>query len=209
MEDLVFSFDSKTTRDYKKMFNRLLISRFGSRRFLFSGPSTIARSMALRRTGMTGGKTALLGLFSVPVAASFMSPTKLIYNDTVADIGGTVLKQSGLTQEEVDVVKGERKMRLDYRGLSLGSILGVGLGVLIGKISGVLAYFTVFTFLVLQWMKNRGLIDKNSSQFRGIYKLARVGMIDEEGNARFINGENLCFKVSFLLSFLLAAVNTS
>lgn len=198
------------------MFNRLLISRFagaGSRRFLFnSARPSMVNAMAWRRAGTTGSKTALLGLFSVPVAASYMlSPSKFIYNDsaTAADIGGTILKQSGLTQEEVEVIKGERKLQLDYRGLSLGSILGVGLGVLIGKISGVLAYFTVAAFLVLQWMKNRGLIDKNSSQLRGVYKLARVGMIDEEGNARFVNGENLCFKLSFLVSFLLAAINTS
>lgn len=193
----------------------LLLGRFtgvGARR-LFSmnamRPMRSAMPMAWRRSGNVGLKTAFMGLpFAAPFSVSMLTPSRTIYNDTAVDIGANVLKQTGLSQAEVEVVKGERKVRLDYRGLCLGSILGVGAGVIIGKISGVLAYFTVFAFLVLQWMKNRGLIDKNSSQLRGLYRVAKVGFVDEEGNARFVNSENLCFKLSFLLTFLLAAVNT-
>ncbi|AET38333.1 Fun14p Ecym_2620 [Eremothecium cymbalariae DBVPG len=94
--------------------------------------------------------------------------------------------------------------KLNYRQLCVGSISGLTLGVIIGKVSNVLAFITVFSLLTLQWLQNRGLLDKGATKGLSQY-IVNTGR--ERVDLNTLVWEKPSFKVSFLLTFFLAAIN--
>lgn len=136
---------------------------------------------------------------------------KTIYNDAILDINspGSLQKvqEVGLPSKEPKDHKTTSRFngKLDYRQLCYGSIIGVFLGVVVGKISSLLVFLTVSAYLGLQFLQNRGAIDKGSTQ-----RLLQGLTIKTSGESIDLNTliwERPSFKVSFLLTFVLAAVN--
>lgn len=131
-----------------------------------------------------------------------------IYNDAGLD----AQKSSGaavasLAQVARDPVKRKSRFngKLDYRQLCIGSIAGLVLGVLVGKISTLLVYITAAGLLGLQWLQNRGIVDKNTTQSLFARYIVKSGR--ETLDLNTLIWERPSFKVSFLLTFVLAAAN--
>lgn len=143
---------------------------------------------------------------SVGVGIPWISKT--IYNDAIVDVksppGGIQIGQeSGLPSR--DPVKRTGGFRLDYRQLCYGSIFGLFLGVVVGKISSLLVFLTASAYLALQFLQNRGVIDKGAT--KGLLQGWTVKTSRESVDLNAMVWERPCFKASFLLTFVLAAVN--
>lgn len=105
--------------------------------------------------------------------------------------------------------------RLNYKQLCSGSILGLVCGTLLGKLSGVLAYFACFGFLAWRWLQSRQLVSRTANPFLGVAKYTKglfAGFIansdDSESLPQWLTDmDSLCFNVSFAATFALAAIN--
>ncbi|SCU77569.1 LAFA_0A02322g1_1 [Lachancea sp. 'fantastica'] len=162
----------------------------------FYKPARVPLSITPKIAGFAG--SACLAL-----AFSHYSGKDAIKNDTILDV-----KQRHQTLPDevgVPVNKVESKVRkLNYRQLCLGSIIGVVAGVLVGKISTALVFITACGLLGIQWLENRGLVDKRSTWRLSKYVL-RTGK--ETVDVNTLIWEKPSFKIPFLLTFVLAAVN--
>ncbi|SCU78836.1 LAME_0A06040g1_1 [Lachancea meyersii CBS 8951] len=143
------------------------------------------------------------GLTALALSLQHFSSNNAIRNDTILDV-----KQRHQTLPDevgVPVRTVESKVRkLNYRQLCLGSIIGLVAGVVVGKISTVLVFLTAFGLLSVQWLENRGLVDKRSTWGLSKYVL-RTGKESVDLNTLIWEKPN--FKIPFLLTFVLAAVN--
>lgn len=136
---------------------------------------------------------------------------KTIYNDAIVDVNSPTslqkAQESGLPSEGPGRPKPRSRFngKLDYRQLCYGSIIGVFLGVVIGKISSLLVFLTASAYLGLQFLQNRGAIDKGSTQ--RLLQGLTIKTSSESIDLNTLIWERPSFKVSFLLTFVLAAVN--
>ncbi|SCU83227.1 LADA_0C10264g1_1 [Lachancea dasiensis] len=94
--------------------------------------------------------------------------------------------------------------RLYYKEMCLGSIVGLVTGVVVGKISTALVFIAACGLLGVQWLENRGLISKNSTVGLSKYVI-KTGKDSVDFNTLIWNKTS--FKVPFLITFILAAVN--
>ncbi|EDO18675.1 hypothetical protein Kpol_1055p30 [Vanderwaltozyma polyspora DSM 70294] len=90
--------------------------------------------------------------------------------------------------------------RAKYREMCVGSVLGLVSGVIIGKISTVLAYVTVFSLLAIEWLSNKGIIDKS-------YLYGRTSRYLKHVAGSNISLDKPFFKVPFLLTFFISSLN--
>ncbi|ONH67777.1 Protein FUN14 [Cyberlindnera fabianii] len=86
--------------------------------------------------------------------------------------------------------------KLQYRQLCYGSLIGLFTGVVIGKLSSVLGFITLSSILLLQ---TRGIISVPWT------RIVRVG--SDRINVRELFLEDPSFKISFALTFIIAAFN--
>jgi uncharacterized membrane protein (Fun14 family) len=89
--------------------------------------------------------------------------------------------------------------KLHYKQLSYGSLLGLFAGVVIGKLSSVLAFISLSVFLTAQFLQSRGIIQVPWTS------IVRIG--SDRVDLRQLLLEDPSFKVSFALTFLIAAFN--
>lgn len=89
--------------------------------------------------------------------------------------------------------------KLDYGELSIGSVTGLFLGIIIGKLSTAIVFLSLSSYLLLQFLENRGLITVPWSS------VLNIGNRQWDLKALFFNRPS--FKVSFVATFLLAAFN--
>ncbi|AQZ10017.1 FUN14 (YAL008W) [Zygosaccharomyces parabailii] len=135
---------------------------------------------------------------------------KTIYNDAIVDVKtppGSIQvgQESGLPSREPSKTASRVRARLDYKQLCYGSIFGVFLGVVVGKISSLLVFLTASAYLALQFLQNRGVVDKNAT--KGLLQRWTVNTATESVDLNTLVWERPCFKISFLLTFVLAAIN--
>lgn len=149
---------------------------------------------------------------SLGIAAPWIYNSKnLIYNDAILDVNrnpslSTVSAQeTGLPSQARVQRKSRLNGYLDYRQLCIGSIFGLVLGVVVGKISTLLVYVSVIGFLSLQWLQNRGIVDKDATGSLFSKYIIKTGRETIDFNT--LIWERPSFKISFLLTFLLAAAN--
>lgn len=168
--------------------------------------STASRSVSPKLTARVAGLTMAT---SVGIAAPWLYKSgSIIYNDAVVDAGrNSAVPSAALAEGATEPAKTRSRFggKLDYRQLCIGSIFGLVLGVVVGKISTLLVYLTAVGFLTIQWLQNRGMIDKDitgSIFARYIIKTGR-----ETIDLNTLVWERPSFKISFLLTFLLAAAN--
>ncbi|QLL34035.1 hypothetical protein HG536_0F03600 [Torulaspora globosa] len=191
---------------------------FTAHRMLFNGirntvgkrlSSTASRSFFLSPK-LTARATGLTIATSVGIAAPWLYKFgSIIYNDAVVDANGNpTAAVASLTERATETpVKPRSRFggKLDYRQLCIGSIFGLVLGVVVGKISTLLVYVTAVGFLCIQWLQNRGMIDKDMTGSIFARYIVKTGRETIDFNT--LVWERPSFKISFLLTFLLAAAN--
>lgn len=89
--------------------------------------------------------------------------------------------------------------QLNYEELTIGSITGLFLGIIAGKLSSVIVILTLATYFLLQFLQSRNLITIpwNSIITLGKQKIDIKNLVFEKPS----------FKLSFVLTFLIAAFN--
>lgn len=132
-----------------------------------------------------------------------MQPSSYIMNDSIVD----VKQKTNLPQElglpsRVDISSKQR--RVNYRQMCYGSILGLVFGVIFGKISSLLVFITGVGFVGLQFLQNRGVISSDSTRSLSKY-VVTIGR--ERIDLNTLIWDKPSFKVSFILTFVLAALN--
>ncbi|SCW01339.1 LAFE_0D10396g1_1 [Lachancea fermentati] len=170
-----------------------------SRNRLFSsGQVPRIRKLPIFSPKMAGYATAT----SIALILPTINTGNIIRNDTILDV-----KQRNSLPEEIGLPTQRRSRlngKLDYRQLCLGSLLGVFVGIVVGKISSFLVFVTACGLLSLQWMQNRGLVSKNATV--GLSKYV-ISTGKETVDLNTLVWEKPSFKISFLLTFVLAAIN--
>lgn len=195
------------------------MNAFTSQHILFNG----IRNFGLKRLSSTVGgasygivpkvTTRVVGLTmaaSIGITAPWIYNSRnLIYNDAVVDasrnLGAAIAALGQGAAQESQPKRSRFGGKLDYRQLCIGSIFGLVLGVVIGKISTLLVYVSAVGFLTLQWLQNRGIVDKNATNSLFARYIIKSGRETIDFNT--LIWERPSFKISFLLTFLLAAAN--
>ncbi|KAK6205187.1 uncharacterized protein RJT21DRAFT_13819 [Scheffersomyces amazonensis] len=137
--------------------------------------------------GCTTSSLVLLGL----------SKSSLILNDSA-----TALPYNQLQRIEISPKRKHRSRLggyLNYEELTIGSIIGFFLGVIIGKLSTILVYLTLSTYLLLEYLQTKHIIRIPWNYMFTIGK--------EKVDVRQLVFEKPSFKIAFALSFLLTAYN--
>ncbi|GEQ68350.1 hypothetical protein JCM33374_g2018 [Metschnikowia sp. JCM 33374] len=138
-----------------------------------------------------------LRLAPVVLGASYFSaPTAFIRNDAVLSS-----PQRNYSPQSVEAKVRTSRMggKLDYSDLSIGSITGLFLGIVIGKLSTAIVFLSLSSYLLLQFLENRGII---TIPWTSVFS---IGTSKIDLKTLFFNRPS--FKVSFVASFLLAAFN--
>ncbi|SCU90496.1 LANO_0D08966g1_1 [Lachancea nothofagi CBS 11611] len=183
-------------------FRKLMTSptKFGKPRFAstFCSPTKVGNARFVSPS-LIGFATAT----SLALILPQLSSKHAIRNDTILG----VKQRHDMLPEEVGLPsqrKSSLGRKLNYRQLCLGSIIGLVAGVLVGKISTVLVFVTACGLLGIQWLENRGLVDKKSTIGLSKYMI-KTGKDSVDLNT--LVWEKPSFKVPFLLTFVLAAIN--
>lgn len=147
------------------------------------------------KMGLLFGATLTTGLY--------MATAPVIKNDSPL-IGGSRSPPIGVYHDkpfspERNLPPQPAKRRLSYEDLTYGSIFGLALGIVIGKLSSVLALISFGTFLSLEFLENRGIIH---IPWNGIVKFGT-----QRVNLKSLVFDNSSFKIAFILSFFIAAYN--
>ncbi|CAI5756905.1 unnamed protein product [Candida verbasci] len=125
-----------------------------------------------------------------------------IYNDTAA------LQQQSLPINDIKSnikvnEKGYTESRfnnyLNYQELTIGSVTGLFLGIIIGKLSQVFLFVTLSSYLLLEFLQSRNVINIPWN------KIVSIGK--EKIDIKQLVFEKPSFKISFILSLIIAAYN--
>ncbi|KAK6362087.1 hypothetical protein TWF730_005785 [Orbilia blumenaviensis] len=84
-----------------------------------------------------------------------------------------------------------------YRQLSLGSFTGVCAGYIVGRLSRVIAFVSLFVILVIQYIERHG--------YHVLPRNYRIRQYLEETDTKRLLTENAAFKYSFASSFAISA----
>lgn len=139
-----------------------------------------------------------LKAFPVILGTSYLlRPRTIIFNDAVA------ISQTQKTYAPESVATKARHSRLsgklDYGELCLGSVTGLFLGIIIGKLSSAIVFLTASSYLLLQFLENKGVIKIPWTS------ILTIGGRKWDLKSLFFNQPS--FKLSFVSSFLIAAFN--
>lgn len=115
------------------------------------------------------------------------------------DVALSLPKQYYLPAAQVTVRTSRFSGKLDYSELCLGSLTGVFLGVIVGKLSSVLVFVSVSTYLLLQFLENRGMIS--------IPWTSILSMGNRKWDLKRLFFDKPSFKISLVSSFMIAAYN--
>ncbi|SCU96629.1 LAMI_0F07184g1_1 [Lachancea mirantina] len=178
---------------FSKMPRNTTFLSMSTRILKFPRPQLLARNALLEFSA--GTSLALL------FGSQLVSPP--IKNDTILDVkqrNASVPEEIGLPSRVIP----RRERNVNYRQLCLGSMLGLFLGIVVGKLSTILVFVTACGLLGVQWLENRGLLDKQSTIGLSKYVI-KTGK--ESVDLNTLVWEKPSFKIPFLLTFVLAAVN--
>ncbi|GMM33150.1 hypothetical protein DASC09_004750 [Saccharomycopsis crataegensis] len=154
----------------------------------------IARTIPIVRTKL--GASVLFGATAFTGGLLVFSNSPHVSNDVLIQSPppGTY---AGVSPETRQANKKHHK--LSYDDLTYGSMFGLALGIIIGKLSYVLALISFTTFLSIEFLENRGIIQ---IPWNGILSLGTQRL-----NLRDFLLNNPSFKLAFFLSFIIAAWN--
>ncbi|CDK29636.1 unnamed protein product [Kuraishia capsulata CBS 1993] len=138
----------------------------------------------------------LLGALGCYGVGSIASSNSVIHND----VG---LRQQPAFATDIPTLKPVHDKafggKLDYSQLTMGSLFGFIIGVVIGKLSSVLVFVTVSSFLTFQFLRSRGIVTMPVS------RIVKLGTNRVDVGKLFFDQPS--FNVSFFLAFVVAAFN--
>lgn len=135
-----------------------------------------------------------------PTRLAFLPLIKPIYNDSFKNAGNSMSIDKSIDKAKIGVLNAplsERKKM--YNELTIGSITGLFLGVIIGKFSSLIITLTLSCYLLLQFLESRNLI---RIPWNYVFKFNR-----QDFDLKSLVLENFNFKLSFVSSFLIACYN--
>lgn len=88
---------------------------------------------------------------------------------------------------------------MSYDDLCVGSLTGLFLGIIVGKLSTTIALLSASTYLFLQFLESRNIV---TIPWRSVIQVGK-----QEIDMKSMFFDNLSFKISFVSTFLLAAWN--
>lgn len=127
----------------------------------------------------------------IVLGAGYALRPRPIFNDAMASQYSPVTVQ---TQKPSAL-----KKKLNYDDLCVGSLTGLFLGIIVGKLSTALAFLAASTYLFLQFLESRGIVT--------IPWTSVINMGKRRIDLHSLFFENSSFKLSFVSTFLLAAWN--
>lgn len=145
-------------------------------------------------TGMLFGATG--AVFGLSVLNRSYSP---IFNDSALNHQVPIANQTEANLKSLKEETQSHISKLNYEELTVGSITGLLLGVIAGKLSSIIVALTLSGYFLTQFLESRGIVN---IPWR---KAVRIG--SESIDLKKLVLEQPCFKVSFVLSFLIAAYN--
>ena len=136
---------------------------------------------------------------AVPIllgAGYVLRPTAFVRNDAVLSS-----PQRHYTPQSIDakVRTSRADGKLNYSDLSIGSITGLFLGIVIGKLSTAIVFLSLSSYLLLQFLENRGIIT--------IPWTSVLSFGGRKLDLKTLVFNRPSFKISFIATFLLAAYN--
>lgn len=160
--------------------------------------STVPR-VGLKGAGRFGiAITAMAGYYSV---RQFSNPSQILNDATYQGQLGTnniELRQQNEMGSSV-TKKSHLSDMLNYDELTIGSVTGLFLGIIAGKMSSIIVFLTLSTYLLTQFLESRGIIT--------IPWLAMITMGKEKMDIKELVFDKISFKIAFVSTFLIAAFN--
>lgn len=89
--------------------------------------------------------------------------------------------------------------KLDYGELCVGSLTGLFVGFVVGKLSSAIVFLAASSYLLLQFLENRGII---TIPWTSVFTLG-----NRKWDLKTLFFRQPSFKISFFSSFLIAAFN--
>lgn len=177
-------------------------TRVASMRSMFSRNFVSKTQFANARITSRGSMIPKVNLF-VGSVGTFYLVNKLqskstIFNDAIYAGNRGISTKTGAVPEQ-KVIHSRFGGKLDYQELTIGSITGLFLGILAGKLSSAIVFLTLSCYLLTQFLENRGIITIPWRHFVNVGS----GRIDVK--KLVLNQPS--FKISFVLTFLIAAFN--
>ncbi|ODV72762.1 Fun14p CYBJADRAFT_168299 [Cyberlindnera jadinii NRRL Y-1542] len=164
--------------------------------------SASSKSLVHARSGSSISKLALIvgasGAFALQAHSKILNEAVNLGTIDTSKLQSNI-KAVDPTAPQPAVVNSRLNGNLKYRQLCYGSLIGLFTGVVVGKLSSVLGFITLSTVLLLQFLQSRGIIHIPWTT------IVRVG--SDRVDLRNLFFEDPSFKISFALSFIIAAFN--
>lgn len=125
-----------------------------------------------------------------------LSSGKTISNDVAVQQSIPAVKVEEAKNAAKDTVLGQR---ITYEELTLGSITGLFIGIIIGKLSSVISLLAISLYFFVLFLESRGIV---TIPWNAIINVGR-----ERFDVKSLVLTNVGFKISFLLTFVIAAYN--
>lgn len=175
--------------------------RMASVKSVFSRNLTNKTGFMSRRF-MSGAQMPKLNLFVGSVGTfcfvNSLQSKSMILNDTAFGHSPRVSVQTPSVSQSKPI-HSRFGGKLDYQELTIGSVAGLFLGIIAGKMSSAIVFLTLSCYLLTQFLENRGIITIPWRTF--------VNIGSERIDVKNLVLNQPSFKISFVLSFLIAAFN--
>lgn len=186
----------------KNAFNNV---KFTFQRFQHSAPAAVRTSAHQQRTSSILNTKLIFGTsIAVLTFNTFGNPynKSKILNDS-AYASATRLEntiKSNVKSAERDLHgKSGFGGRVNYNELTIGSLTGLFLGILAGKLSSAIVFLTLSGYFLTQFLESRGIISIPWNQ------VIQIG--SEKIDVKSLVLDKPAFKIPFVLTFLIAAYN--
>lgn len=182
---------------FSSMFNqssRLLLTKNFTKLNSSIFRSTFRSTKSFRSLPLLFGSTGSLVLFHT-------YHHNFIHNDTAVLSSSPVGEQihSNVTVQRKKIHSSRFGGALNYQELSIGSITGLFLGIIVGKLSSAIVFLSLSSYFLIQFLESRNII---SIPWNSVINLG-----SNKINVKELLLHKPSFKISFVLSFLIAAYN--
>lgn len=131
--------------------------------------------------------------------AAGLALTLLSFNSLASPILNNAVLQHSLVLTPNNTLKIDGRFHLNYEELTIGSVTGMVLGIIIGKISSMLVFLGLSSYFLVQFLELRNIVTIPWTSIINVGK-NRIDLRD-----LVLNNAN--FKIAFVSAFLIAAFN--
>ncbi|KAI5963520.1 uncharacterized protein KGF55_002400 [Candida pseudojiufengensis] len=167
--------------------------------------SSIASTLKIysKNSSNSSSSSSIFKLLFASAGASILittSFTKLFINN---DTAVTLPRQQISNDVRVNKSTGKTESRfnglLNYEELTIGSITGLFIGIILGKLSQVFLFVSLSSFFLIEFLENKNII---SIPWNSIISIG-----SKKIDLKQLIFKNPSFKISFILSLIIAAYN--